>query len=61
MTVWLEEKHGLTAVFLDSVGDDHIVTQQVMVKGFERDITLGYGSPEWETAVARAKRGAAFL
>lgn len=53
---------GVTSVFLDDQGDDHIVIRLLLDKqGFERDATLPAHSYPWDLAVARAKRGAAFL
>jgi hypothetical protein len=60
VTVMMEEPEGPVHVLLDPLGD-HIVVKLLMVKGYERDLTLPAGSFAWERAVARAYRGAAFL
>ena len=56
------DEGGVTSVFLDEQGDDHIVIRLMLdKKGFERDATLPAHSYPWDLAVARAKRAAAFL
>lgn len=60
--ILISDRSGETSVLLDASSDDHIAVRLLTdPAGYEREVTLPYGSFAWDRAVERAKRGAAFV